>query len=209
MRTSRFIFSGAEQEADLHRLIAPQRQPTRVRRYRLRHVFDADPGADCIAVAEHAVCTDAHFRAQIIFVGAQHAVQQQHGARMRHQRADVGHRHAVLPSTSTAFDPPNAKELLKAQRSGLPKAAPRATRFNAGSAASAAPSQRCGGSLPSWLSSCIASQHKAASIAAAAPSAWPVNGLVELTDTPAPNSASITRDSIASFWIVAVPCMLM
>jgi hypothetical protein len=72
--------------------------------------------------------------------------------------------------------------------------------------ASAAPSQRCGGSSPSPLSSCIVSQQMAASMAPAAPSVCPVSGLVPLTAQASPKIVCTTAPSISSFAFEPVAC---
>ena len=136
--------------------------------------------------AKQTIGANAHFGAQTFVVGRNDAIKQHHRSGVRHQCCGYPafpYCHS-LPNTRVALAPPKAKELLTAQRNGWPRRAPGSTTFSAGNAGSASPSHRCGGNLPVVLSSCIASQQRPASMAPAAPKAWPVNGLVELTGHP-------------------------
>src|SRR5260221_13820337 len=89
----------------------------------------------------------------------------------------LGEVHGRQPeSIRLALLPPKANELLMTRRALFRgRRAPVDTRLSAGNAGAASPSHRCGGNCPSPLG---ASQQNAAPMAPAAPSVWPVIGLV-------------------------------
>src|SRR5260221_13472990 len=120
----------------------------------------------------------------------------------------LGEVHGRQPeSIRLALLPPKANELLMTRRALFRgRRAPVDTRLSAGNAGSASPSHRCGGNCPSPVS---ASQQNAASMAPAAPSVWPVIGLVPLIAVDDGNSRAMTRLSISSFLRVAVACRVI
>src|SRR5690606_2652793 len=159
----------------------------------LGHQLDANPGRQAaIRVVEQAAGTHGQAGLDALAVEAVDGVQQDHVAGMRQQFGQAPGNHARSPRIRLALLPPKAKELLTRCR-GRPAGNcwPGVTKCRRGSAGSASPSQRWGGSRPSRLSRL--SQQKAASSAPAAPRVWPLSGLLEEQGTPAGNSCCTAR----------------
>src|SRR5690606_8120188 len=151
---------------------------------------------------------DLHLCDEAFLVTFDGAVQQPQRARMRYQfghRLVDRHAHQLRSSTSAALLPPNAKELLSTARGGRPSVKPGGTGNSGGNFGSGARHGQFGGNAPLGFS-CSTIQQMPASTAPAAPSVWPVECLVELAGTVAPNTCDTAMLSIASFCSVAVPC---
>ena len=114
------------------------------------------------------------------------------------------------PITTTALLPPNANDALAPILCPLCHTLPASVSAISGKAASRSPFQICAGSLPCGLQRRLTMPHKnAASIAPAAPSVWPVSGLVEVHGVWQPNIAATARLSMLSLCCVPVPCRLI